>query len=239
MSGHSKWSTIKRKKAATDSKRSKLFTKLLREIQVAASIGGADPDANTRLRTAVINARSMSVPSDNIDRAIKRGSGTGDQTQYEEIMYEGFGPGGTAVMVKALTDNRNRTVSEVRHCLTRSGGSLGSTNSVNYLFQNRGVVQIAENLDDAAHAKHLEVLIDAGADDYEASEDGSLLFSAISLFDAVKDKAESLGLSIIEAKITFLPIVAHVIDEETSESVNKLLESLEDLDDVQEVYTNL
>ncbi len=235
MSGHSKWSTIKRKKAATDAKRGKLFTKLLREVQVAARQGGGSPESNTRLKAAIAVAKNGSVPADNIDRAIKRGTGDSDGADYEDITYEAYGPGGVALMIKALTDNKNRTVAEVRHVLSKNGGSIGGSNSVGYLFSDKGIVRLPKKLGD--FDKIFEMAIEAGAEDVVDGEDLWEVYCAPEDFEAVRSTFEPLG---DEVAASFEPIPAtHVkVEGEAAESLMKLLDQIEDLDDIQNVFGN-
>src|SRR6266542_2435968 len=221
MSGHSKWAQIKRQKGANDAKRGQMFTKLTREIMVAAREGGADPDANFRLRLVVQRARQINMPQENIQRAILRATGSGeDQQQLEEITYEGYGPGGVAILVEALTDNRNRTVAEVRNVFTRNGGNLGESGSVAWLFEPRGIVAI--NLD--------------GQD-----PDGTMLevYTELENLEQVRQAMERDGLNIETAERTFVPKTMVGLDDQKSQSVIRLIEKLEDLDDVQNVSTNL
>jgi len=236
MSGHSKWSTIKRKKGAADAKRGKIFTKLIREIATAARIGGGEVDANPRLRLAVEKGRQANMPKDNITRAIKKGLG-GDATEaYEEGVYEGYGPGGTAVYVEVLTDNKNRTVGEVRHVLTKFGGNLGSSGCVGYLFEKKGLVQFeTQGLDSDAL---LEAALDAGADDVIES-DGSLeVITTPPNFEGVKKALEAAGFTAAEAQISMEPTTQVKISGDEAERMLQLADSLEDLDDVQNVYAN-
>jgi YebC/PmpR family DNA-binding regulatory protein len=240
MSGHSKWSTIKRKKGAADAKRGQLFTKLTREITVAAKEGGGDPDSNFRLRLAVQRARSENMPLDNIQRAIQKGTGGGsDGAQYEEITYEGYGPNGVALLVQALTDNRNRTVAEVRSMFTKSGGSLGEAGSVGWMFEPRGLIMIEpKNGEDPDEITM--TAIDAGADDVSVEEDGQV--EVITSFEDLKHVQETLsgqGLNITSAETTMIPKTTMALDDKAIEQALRLVERLEDLDDVQTVYTNL
>ena len=236
MAGHSKWANIQHRKGAQDKKRGKLFTKLIREITVAARAGGGDPDANPRLRLAIDKAKGQSMPKDNIERAIKRGSGDLDGSDYEEILYEGYGPGGVAVMVNCLTDNRNRTVADVRHAFTKFGGNLGADGSVAYLFNSVGLVSYSAAVDE----DHLmEVAIDAGAEDVISNDDGSIdVLTEPSDFEALKAKLETTGLVPELAEVTMRASVSATLGENEASSMMKLMEMLEDLDDVQNVYTN-
>ena len=240
MSGHSKWSTIKRKKGAADAKRGQIFTKLSREITVAAKEGGGDADTNFRLRLAVQRARAENMPLDNVQRAIQKGTGGGaDGAQYEEITYEGYGPNGVALLVQALTDNRNRTVAEVRSMFTKSGGSLGEAGSVGWMFEPRGLIIIEpKNGEDPDEVTM--VAIDAGADDVSVDDDGQV--EVITSFEDLKHVQETLsgqGLNITSAETTMIPKTTMALDDKAIEQALRLVERLEDLDDVQTVYTNL
>ena len=236
MAGHSKWANIQHRKGAQDKKRGKLFTKLIREITVAARAGGGDPDANPRLRLAIDKAKAQSMPKDNIERAIKRGSGELDGSDYEEILYEGYGPGGVAVMVECLTDNRNRTVGDVRHAFTKFGGNLGADGSVAYLFNKVGLVSYSSGIDEE---KLMEAAIDAGAEDVVTNDDGSVdVLTEPSDFETLKSQLESIGLVAELAEVTMRASVAATLGEKEASSMMKLLEVLEDLDDVQNVFSN-
>jgi YebC/PmpR family DNA-binding regulatory protein len=236
MAGHSKWANIQHRKGAQDKKRGKLFTKLIREITVAARAGGGDPDANPRLRLAIDKAKAQSMPKDNIERAVKRGSGELDGSDYEEILYEGYGPGGVAVMVDCLTDNRNRTVADVRHAFTKFGGNLGADGSVAYLFNTVGLVSYSSGVDED---QLMEVAIDAGAEDVISNDDGSVdVLTEPSEFEALKTKLESIGLVPEIAEVTMRASVSATLGENEASSMMKLMEMLEDLDDVQNVYSN-
>jgi YebC/PmpR family DNA-binding regulatory protein len=236
MAGHSKWANIQHRKGAQDKKRGKLFTKLIREITVAARAGGADPDANPRLRLAIDKAKGQSMPKDNIERAIKRGSGELEGSEYEEILYEGYGPGGVAVMVECLTDNRNRTVADVRHAFTKFGGNLGADGSVAYLFNKVGLVSYPSGVDEDAV---MEAAIDAGAEDVISNDDGSVdVLAEPSEFETLKTTLRSLGLSPELAEVTMRASVSATLGESEASSMMKLMEMLEDLDDVQNVYSN-
>lgn len=236
MAGHSKWANIQHRKGAQDKKRGKLFTKLIREITVAAKMGGSDFDANPRLRLAVDKAKGQSMPKDNIDRAVKRGAGETDGTDYMEIRYEGYGPGGTAVMVDCLTDNRNRTVAEVRHAFTKFGGNLGADGSVNYLFNQVGLMMFAAGSDEDAV---MEAAIDAGAEDVIADNDGSIeVLTSPSDFEQVRDAIIATGIETESAQITMRASMSAELGVKEATSMIKMLDLLEDLDDVQEVYSN-
>jgi len=237
MAGHSKWAQIKRQKGATDAKRGQAFTKLAREITVAAKLGGGDPDANFRLRIAVQRARAENMPNENIKRAIERATSAAGGDSFEEIYYEGFGPGGAAVMVKALTDNRNRTVGEVRPVFTRAGGNLGESGSVGYLFDQLGVITIDA---DGRDPDELALLaIDAGAEDIKTEDGWVEVYTAPTALKAVQDALAEQGLKIEDASITMQPKTTLALDHDDTLKAVRLLERLEDLDDVQEVYTNV
>jgi YebC/PmpR family DNA-binding regulatory protein len=236
MSGHSKWSTIKRKKGAADAKRGKIFTKLIREIATAARIGGGDVDSNPRLRLAVEKARQANMPKDNILRAIKKGTGGDASEAYEETVYEGYGPGGTAVYVEALTDNKNRTVGEVRHVLAKYGGNLGSTGCVGYLFEKRGLITFdSKDLDTDAL---LEAALDAGAEDVVESSGSLDVVTIPANFEAVKGALEAAGFEAVRAEITMEPTTQVKIESDDAERMLRLSDALEELDDVQNVYAN-
>jgi YebC/PmpR family DNA-binding regulatory protein len=236
MSGHSKWSTIKRKKGAADARRGKLFTKLIREMATAARMGGGDPNANPRLRLAVDKARAANMPKDTIERAIARGAGTGDDAVYEEVLYEGYGPGGTAVLVEGLTDNRKRTVGEVRHVFTKAGASLGAPGCVAHLFEKKGLIAVeAEGLDGDAL---LEAALEAGADDVREGDDLWVVVTAPAAFEAVKGAVEAAGHRLAQAEVTLEPSTTVPLAGDDAEAMLKLAEALEDLDDVQAVHAN-
>jgi len=236
MAGHSKWANIQHRKGAQDKKRGKLFTKLIKEITVAARMGGGDMDANPRLRLAVDKAKSQSMPKDNIERAIKRGSGELDGVDYIEIRYEGYGPGGTAVMVDCLTDNRNRTVADVRHAFSKHGGNLGADGSVNYLFNNVGQIMYPSGSDEEAV---MEAAIDAGAEDVIVDVDHSIeVLTEPVDYETVRDKMVSAGFEPESAQITMRASTSAELGVKEATSMIKLLDTLEDLDDVQEVYSN-
>lgn len=236
MAGHSKWANIKHKKAAVDRQRGKIWTKLIREVTVAAREGGGDISANPRLRLAVDKAFGANMPKDTVERAIKRGSGADETDNYDEIRYEGYGPGGVAVMVDCMTDNRNRTASEVRHAFSKSGGNLGTDGSVAYMFKKTGVISFEPGADEDAV---MEIALEAGAEDVVNNDDGSfdVLVDADD-FMTVKEALESAGLEAAMAEVTMRPDTLSALDLETAEKVMRMIERLEDLDDVQEVYTN-
>jgi YebC/PmpR family DNA-binding regulatory protein len=237
MAGHSKWANIKHRKAAQDKKRGKIYTKLIREITVAArSGGGGDPSTNPRLRLAMDKALGANMNKDTIERAIKRGTGEGDDANYEEVRYEGYGPGGTAVMVDCMTDNRNRTVSEVRHAFTKSGGNLGTDGSVAYMFNRIGVMTYPEGSDEDTI---MEAALEAGAEDVEVCDDGIIEVStSYEDFMAVKDAMEAAGHKPENAEIIEKPTTDTVVSEDDAEKIMRLIDTLEELDDVQEVHTN-
>ncbi len=235
MSGHSKWSTIKRKKGAADAKRGKLFTKLIREIATAAGIGGGDPDANPRLRLAIDKARGANMPKDNIERAIKKGTGEGEGERFEEVTYEGYGPGGVAVMLRTLTDNRNRTVGEIRHAFTKHGGNLGEAGCVAYLFEKRGVIALDGEFD---LEQLYELALEAGAEDVIEGEGGVEVVTEPDTFEPVRDAIAGGGLHLADAEVTMRPSTTVSVQGNEAEGMIRLAEALEDLDDVQEVYAN-
>ncbi len=236
MAGHSKWANIRRHKGAQDAKRGKIFTRLIREVTVAARIGGGDPGHNPRLRTAIDKALAQNMPKDNIERAIKRGTGELEGAQYEEIRYEGYAPGGVAVLVECTTDNRTRTVGEVRHAFAKHGGNLGTDGSVAYLFKKLGVLSYAPG---SSEDKIMEAALEAGADDVVTDDDGAIeVLTAPESFDAVNVAMTKAGLAPQHAEIAQRADVDVRLDGEDAEKVMKLLEVLEDLDDVQNVYTN-
>ncbi|MCH9005680.1 MAG: YebC/PmpR family DNA-binding transcriptional regulator [Proteobacteria bacterium] len=236
MAGHSKWANIQHRKGAQDKKRGKLFTKLIREITVAAKMGGSDIDANPRLRVAVDKAKAQSMPKDNIERAVRRGAGEMDGADYHEIRYEGYGPGGTAVMVDCLTDNRNRTVAEIRHAFTKFGGNLGADGSVNYLFNQVGQLIFPAGSDEDVV---MEAAIDAGAEDVIAEEDGSLeVLTSPGDFEQVRDAMIAAGIDPEHAQVTMRASTSAELDIKEATSMIKMLDMLEGLDDVQEVYSN-
>jgi YebC/PmpR family DNA-binding regulatory protein len=236
MSGHSKWSTIKRKKGAADAKRGKIFTKLIREIATAARIGGGDPNANPRLRLAVDKARIANMPKDNIERAIKKGLGATEGDAYDVVVYEGYGPGGTAIYVEALTDNKNRTVGELRHILTKYGGNLGSSGCVAYLFEKKGVVTFDREWIDLDAL--LEVALEAGAEDLDESADSVDVLTQPSDFEAVRDALVEKGFHPASAEISMRPSSVVVLQGEAAETMLRVADALEDLEDVQNVYAN-
>ena len=235
MAGHSKWANIKHRKAAQDAKRGKIFTKLIREITTSARIGDADPAANPRLRAAVAAALTNNMTRDTINRAIQRGAGDGEGAELETLIYEGYGPAGTAVMVECMTDNRNRTVSEVRHAFSKSGGNLGTDGSVSYLFSKKGVITF-ENADEDTV---MNLAIEAGADDVISNDDGSIeVYTTPNDFGVVLDALEAAGLKPSDASVTMIASTDADLDAESAPKLLRLIDMLEDLDDVQEVYHN-
>lgn len=236
MSGHSKWSQIKRQKGAADAKRGILFTKTTREIMLAAREGGPDPDANFRLRLAMDRARGVNMPTANIQRAIDRATGGGEAAQLESIVYEGYGPGGVSVMVEAATDNRNRTASEIRAAFVRHNGKLGESGSVQWLFEQKGVIEIDAGGKDADEIAL--VAIDAGAEDVETENDLITVYTAPRHFEAVKRALEQAGIAAASAEVSMRPTSTVPVEGDTAQKVLRLVEALEDLDDVQKVHAN-
>jgi len=236
MSGHSKWSSIKHKKAARDAKRGKVFTKLIKEITIAARLGGGDMNANPRLRTAVLTARSQSMPNDNIDRAIKKGTGELGGGQLEEVTYEGYGPNGVAITADILTDNRNRTVAEIRFIFGRHGGNMGETGCVGWMFKKRGVIAIEKS--GADEDKLIELALEAGADDVTSDNDTFQVMTAPENFNAVRDAIEKAGIAMLSAEVTRVPENTVAVSGHAAEQVLKLMEELEEHEDVQSVSAN-
>jgi YebC/PmpR family DNA-binding regulatory protein len=236
MAGHSKWANIQHRKGKQDAKRGKLFTKLIREITVAARQGGGDAGSNPRLRAAIIAARGSNMTADTIDRAVKRGAGGLEGDNLEEIRYEGYGCGGVAVIVETMTDNRNRTVAEVRHAFTKCGGNLGTDGSVAYLFTKMGQILFSPEIDED---KLMELALEAGADDVLMEEDGSAeVRTSPDVFDDVLEKMKSAGLEPVQAEVTMIASTNVPLVNDDAERVERLIDMLEDLDDVQNVYTN-
>ena len=236
MAGHSKWANIKHRKAAVDAKRGKMFTKLIRELTVAAKEGGGDPVANPRLRTAINAAKGSNMPNDTIDRAIKRGTGDIDGVIYEEVYYEGYGPGGSAVYVQALTDNKNRTVAEVRRLFTKNGGNLGESGCVAWIFDMKG--RISFKGDSVTEEQLFETAIDAGAEDVFTEDNDLIVVTDTEDFENVKNALKEAGLEYENAEVTMIPKNNVKIDGKEAEHMIRLMESLEDSDDVQNVYAN-
>lgn len=238
MSGHSKWATTKHKKAVVDAKRGKLFARLIKNIEVAARTGGGDPAGNPTLFDAIQKAKKNSVPADNIDRAVKRGSGAeAGGANYETIMYEGYGPGGIAVMIECLTDNRNRAASDVRVAVTRNGGSMADPGSVSYLFSRRGVIEVAKGVG-VTEDDLLAVVLDAGAEEIEDQGDTFEIQSEPGDLVAVRSALQAGGLDYESAEVQFVPATEVEVDIEGARKILKMIDALEDLDDVQDVYAN-
>jgi YebC/PmpR family DNA-binding regulatory protein len=236
MSGHSKWHTIKHKKGALDAKRGKVFTKLIKEISVAARTGGGDPDANARLRKAISDAKAANMPNDTIARAVRRGTGAEEGVTYEEITYEGYGPGGVAVMVESMTDNRNRTVAEIRHMFSKNGGNLGTAGAVNWMFEKKGYIVVAKSA--KPEDELFEIVTDAGAEDLRDDEDNFEIITSPDGFDAVLEAVKKAGLEPEVAEVELLPKEYKKVEGAEAKQMLKLMESLEDHDDVQKVSAN-
>ena len=236
MSGHSKWQTIKHKKGAADAKRGKLFSKLIKELTVAARLGGGDPDSNSRLRTVLDKARTANMPSDNITRAVKRGTGELEGISYDEINFEGYGPGGVAVLVETLTDNRNRTVAELRHLFSKMGGNLGESGCVAWMFTKRGVLTFSK--DSISEETLMNVAVEAGADDIRDEEDLLSVVTDPANYETVKAACEAKNLKPTEASVQMVPQNTVKLDRNKAEKMLKLMNALEDHDDVQNVYAN-
>lgn len=236
MAGHSKWKQIKHYKAATDAKRGAQFTKLIREITMAAKLGGGDPAGNARLRTAIETARAASMPKENIERAVKKGTGDLEGVDYQDITYEGYGPGGVAILIFALTDNPTRTVADVRHKLSRGGGNLGATNSVAFMFDRKGQLYV----DAAAYGEDatLEKALEAGAEDFASEGEQYVITTEPNALHDVKTALEAAGVTVTEAEVAYIPKNTVQVSGETATQLLKLLESLEELDDVQKVAAN-
>lgn len=236
MAGHSKWANIKHRKAAVDAKRGKIFTKVIRELTVAAKEGGGDPESNPRLRTAVATAKGANMPNDTIERAIKRGTGDIEGVVYNEIFYEGYGPGGSAVYVKTLTDNRNRTVSEIRRIFTKHGGGLGENGCVAWMFDLKGRIAFAgDSVDEDAL---FDLVIDAGADDMRAEDSEIVVITPTDSYETVKKAVSDAGMQYESAEVTMIPQTNVKIEGREAEHMIRLMEALEDSDDVQNVYAN-
>ena len=237
MSGHSKWSTIKHKKGAADAKRGKVFTRIIKEMTIAARLGGGDPDGNPRLRAAIAEAKANNMPKDNIDRAVKRGTGEIDGLTYEEITYEGYGPGGVAVMVEALTDNSNRTTPEIRHTFEKYGGNFGTPGSVRFQFDRKGYFAVEKSA--VSEDKLMEVALEAGADDLQ-TEDADVfeVYTSPEAFEGVREALEKNKIPTVEAKIGQIPSTYVKLDEAKSKQMMRLMEMLDDHDDVQNVWSN-
>ena len=237
MAGHSKWNNIKNKKGKEDAKRGKVFTKLGRYIMVAAREGGGDPEYNPSLKAAIDKAKAENMPNDNIDRAVKKGSGEGAMDNYEEITYEGYGPGGVALFANCLTDNRNRTAPDIRHAFDKNGGNLGQAGSVTFMFDRKGIIAIER--EDRVDEDELTMLsIELGAEDFEASEDGYEIITTPDEFNAVRDGLEEEGYKFAMAELTYIPQTTVELSEDDAKNMEKLIDMLEDSDDVQDVFHN-
>ena len=235
MSGHNKWSTIKHKKGAADAKRGKIFSKLIKEITIAARSGGGDPDGNPRLRTVLDKARAANMPNDNVTRAIKRGTGELEGVNYEEITFEAYGTAGVAVLVETLTDNRNRTVAELRHLFSKMGGNLGEAGCVAWMFDKKGVLSFDQEVGEEAL---METVLEAGADDIVSDEDGITVYTDVASFETVKEACISNNLKFIEASLSMIPQNTVKLDAAQAEKMLRIMDALDDHDDVQNVYAN-
>jgi len=236
MSGHSKWSTIKHKKGAADAKRGKIFTKLIKEVMVAARFGGGDPDGNPRLRTAIAAAKGVNMPKDNIERAIKKGTGELEGTHYEEFTYEGYAPGGVAIMVDIMTDNKNRTIADVRHIFSKNNGRIGETGCVSYMFLKKGLIVLEKK--DVNEDQLMEIALDVGADDVNDEGDTFEVVTDTKNFEKVKNALDKNSIKYTLAEITMVPQNTIRIEGKEAEQTLRLVEMLEDSDDVQKVYAN-
>ncbi len=236
MSGHSKWSTIKHKKGAADKKRGKIFTKLIKEITVAARMGGGDPESNPRLRHAINAAKAQNMPKDNFERAIKKGTGELEGVNYEEILYEGYGPGGVAVLVECLTDNKNRTIADVRYIFGKAGGNVGTDGCVAWMFDKKGLISVSK--EDADEETLMEVALDAGAEDIKDEGDVFEIITEPGDFDGVKDAVDGADIPCQMAEITMIPQNMTKVEGKEAEQTIRFMEALDDCDDVQKFYTN-
>jgi YebC/PmpR family DNA-binding regulatory protein len=236
MSGHSKWASIKHKKGALDAKRGKIFTRLIKELTVAARNGGGDPDMNPRLRSVIADAKAANMPADNIKRAIRKGTGEEPGVSYEEAQYEAYGPGGAAVIIDVLTDNKNRTVGELRHMLEKHGGNLASTNAVAWMFNKKGYIVVEKSKAD--EEKLLGAVLDAGADDMQDDDGNWEVLSAPEAFMAVRDAVKQLGIEPVSAQVSMIPQNLVMLEGKVAQQMLKLMEVLDDLDDVQHVWSN-
>lgn len=236
MSGHSKWHSIKHKKGAIDAKRGRMFTKVIKEITIAARIGGGDAEGNPRLRKAVSDAKELNMPADNIKRAIMKGTGELEGGQLEELTYEGYGPSGVAMIVEVVTDNRNRTVSEIRHVFSKNGGNMGEAGSVSWMFKKKGYIVIEKSKSDEDTL--MTLAIDAGADDFSSEESNYEIYTALESFDAVLNALKAKGIEPISAEISMIPENYIKVEGKSAHQVIKLMEALDDHDDVQHVYGN-
>ncbi len=237
MAGHSKWANIKHKKAREDAKRGKVFTKLIKEITVAARLGGGDPEANPRLRAAIAAAKAANMPADNIDRAIKKGTGELEGVNYEDVTYEGYGPGGVAIFLECVTDNKNRTTPEIRHLFSKYGGNLGENGSVSYMFNRKGFIVIDK--DKVDEDSLMEVVLDAGGEDVVDEGETWGVYTDTASFNVVRDAIEAAGIPMVEAKISMIPTTYTKLEGSKLQSALKLLDAFESHDDVQNVWTNL
>jgi len=236
MSGHSKWATIKHKKGALDAKRGKIFTRLIKEIQIAAKQGGGDPDGNPRLRTAIAAAKAENMPQDNIKRAVQRGTGELEGVNYEEVTYEGYGPGGVAVIIDVLTDNRNRAVSEIRHAFTKNGGNLGETGSVGYMFAKKGLIIVEKSAVD--EDKLTEIALEAGADDLSDEGDSWEIITGPKEYEAVLNAVKAAKIEPVHAEVTMIASIHTKLEGTQATAMQRLLDTIEDLDDTQAVHSN-
>ncbi len=236
MSGHSKWANIKHKKGAADARRGKIFTKLIKEITVAARAGSGDLNSNPRLRTAVMEAKAENMPKDNIERAIKKGTGELEGVHYEESTYEGYGPGGVAVLIDSLADNKNRAVSEIRHALAKHGGNMGESGCVAWMFKKKGYMVVEKGA--VAEDTLMEVALEAGAEDVRDDGDSFEIITDPDAFEDVKASIEAKGITLVDPEVTMVPQTMTPVEGETAQRLIRLIEALEDLDDVQKVYTN-
>src|SRR5450631_527730 len=236
MSGHSKWATIKHKKGAADAKRGKIFTQLIKEISIASKAGGGDPDGNPRLRTAIAAAKAENMPNDNIKRAIQRGTGELPGATYEEITFEGYGPGGVAVIIEVTTDNRNRAVSEIRHCFSKNGGNLGESNSVRFMFTKKGILAISKNV--ANEEQLMNIVIENGGDDLSDEGDTWEIITEPAAFEAVAGAVKAAGIPTLMSEVTMIASTYTKLEGAPAAQMIRLLEALEEMDDTQNVYSN-
>ena len=236
MSGHNKWSSIKHKKGAADAKRGKIFTKIIKEITVAARMGGGDPNANPRLRSAVLAAKAENMPKENIERGIKKGTGELEGVQYEELVYEGYGPGGAAVYVESLTDNKNRAVADIRHIFSKSGGNLGENGCVGWMFEKKGYIAVEKSA--VEEDKLMETALEAGAEDVREDDSNFEVITSPDDFDTVKTALDNAGIPSIDAEVTMLAKTSTELKGKEAEQMVRLMDALEDCDDVQKAYTN-
>jgi YebC/PmpR family DNA-binding regulatory protein len=236
MSGHSKWATIKHKKGALDAKRGKIFTRIIKEITVAAKQGGGDPDGNPRLRTAVLAAKAENMPAENIKRAIQRGTGELEGVNYEEIAFEGYGPGGVAIVVEVTTDNRNRSVSEIRHTFSKNGGNLGATGSVKFLFTKKGIIAVEKSA--ASEEKLMDIVLEAGGEDLNDEGETWEIITAPASYESVLHAVKAAGIATVMSEVTMIASTYTKLDGPAANQMMRLLEALEDFDDTQNVYSN-